>query len=634
MTTARIGASCALVGLLLTGCSGGSGRVHGSGAGTTTPTTSPPPAAAPTDVVTPLYLGHGLGIVAEDAAGSGGCSQLLATTDFTHWRNISPPQQSGTGGPCPDIWQSVSFVSALEGWVLGLDGGDVTTVLYRTDNGGTSWVQVTGSSEGSAAGTQVIGFTNAEDGWRQQFATGSNAPYLLETTADGGETWTGIAQSSTNGGCEFAVDAFANPLDGFAGNNLAPGATSSVGAPPPQAFLWQTTDGGSSWHEATVPPPLGSTHATAFYGLPTFFSPTSGILPVEYVEYVESVESGESGAGGTATLDFYSTADAGTTWTLISTVKTAATMPAGTEPGACFTSPSFPASQTGGAFPAVAIASPTTWWVVNPGTNATTVDVTSNAGASWTDVSAAGLGPSGVAGADLTLVGAAGPTVAWASVVNKADESAPSSFQTTDGGLTWSPLENLTVKPAPPVPAASATSPSCTGGQLSTTLGKQGVGLGHVGQVVVFTNVGTSGCTLYGYPGVAGLDAAGTQIMQAIRTPSGYLGGLWNAPNGPPPVVALAPGQVASALVEGVDNQVGSMPCVQLSSLLVTAPTTTRSVDLPSDSHECDGLEVHPVVPGTSGAEEWGRTRSSSPPSPSTRPRRTASPRASISRLR
>jgi hypothetical protein len=124
-----------------------------------------------------------------------------------------------------------------------------------------------------------------------------------------------------------------------------------------------------------------------------------------------------------------------------------------------------------------------------------------------------------------------------------------------------------------------------------------------VGQVVVFTNVGTSGCTLYGYPGIAGLDAAGTQIMQAIRTPSGYLGGLWNAPNSPPPVVALAPGQVASALVEGIDNQVGSMPCVQLSGLLVTAPDTTRSVDLPSGSHECDGLEVHPVVPGTGGTE-------------------------------
>jgi hypothetical protein len=597
----------ALVGLLLSGC-GGSGRIDGSGAGTstttttvpvTTPTTNPPP-AAPTDVVEPLYLGHGLGIVAEDSTAFGGCSQLLATTDFTHWRNISPPQQSGTDGACPDSWQSASFVSPLEGWVLGRNGADVSTVLYRTDNGGTTWVEEAGSSVGSNGGTQVIGFTNAEDGWRQQFATGSNAPYLLETTADGGATWTGIPQFATNGGCAFAVDVFANPLDGFAGSNLAPGATSSLGAPPPQAFVWKTTDGGQSWHEATVPAPAGTTHATAFYGLPTFFSATSGILPVEYVG---NGGNGAAGAAGPDTLDFYSTADAGTTWTLISTVKTSGTVPADTGPQTCFTTPSSAAAPTGGSFPAVAIASPTTWWVIGSAADATTVDVTSNGGGSWSDVPAAGLAPDAPAGAGLTLVGAAGPTVAWASVVNEADESAPESFQTTDGGRTWSPLENLTVEPGPSVPAASATSPSCTNDQLTTALGEQGVGLGHAGQVVVFTNVSTSACTLYGYPGVAGLDAAGTQIMQASRTPSGYLGGLWNTPNGPPPTVILAPGQAASALVEGIDNQVGSMPCVRLSGLLVTAPNTTRSVDLPSDSPECDGLEVHPVVPGASGTE-------------------------------
>jgi len=39
-------------------------------------------------------------------------------------------------------------------------------------------------ARGSNGGSQVIGFTSAEDGWRQQFATGSNAPYLLETTTD------------------------------------------------------------------------------------------------------------------------------------------------------------------------------------------------------------------------------------------------------------------------------------------------------------------------------------------------------------------------------------------------------------------------------------------------------------------
>jgi Protein of unknown function (DUF4232) len=635
--TATVVGIFGLVGLLLSGC-GASGTstptTNGSPTAPTAPTTptgpttpaapttpngsptttSPP--AVPTTVVKALFLGQGVGIVTETSPSSGGCSQLLATTDFTHWRNISPPQQSGTDGSCPDIWQSASFVSPLEGWVLGVNGGDVNTVLYRTDNGGTTWVEVTGGSQGSAGGTQVIGFTSAQDGWRQQFATGSNAFYLLETTGDGGESWTGIPQFSTNGGCEFAVDVFANPLDGFAGNNLAPGATSSLGAPPPQAFLWETADGGRSWHEATVPAPPGTTHATAFYGLPTFFSPTSGILPVEYVQNGKdgaggaAGAAGEAGAGGAAgrdTLDFYATANSGSTWTLVSTAKTAGAVPAETGPAACFSSANYQSS-----FPAVAIASPTTWWVLSSGTHGTTVDVTSNGGSSWTDVSATGLGPAGVldpggvaqtTGEDLTLVGATGSKVAWAGVVNESDESAPLTLQTSDGGRTWSPLENLALEPGQPTPTASASSPSCTNEQLTTRAGRSGVAMGNVGQTFVFTNVSTSACTLYGYPGVAGLDGVGRQIVQATRTPNGYIGGL-SSSDAPAPIVALAPGQAASALVEGDDNQFGSMPCVQLSGLLVTAPNTTRSVDLPGAFSDCDGLQIHPVVPGTSGTEE------------------------------
>jgi Protein of unknown function (DUF4232) len=623
--TAPVVGVFALVALLLSGCGGSSsGRVHASAAGTgrsprsgTAPTTAPraapraaptttPPPAVPATVITPLYLGNGLGVVAEAAASSGGCSELLATTDFSHWRNISPPQESGTDGSCPDVWQSASFVSPLEGWVLGRNSGGVNSVLYRTDNGGTTWVQLAGSSEGSNGGTQVIGFTSAEDGWRQQFATGSSVFYLLETTADGGESWSGIPQFPTNGGCEFAVDVFANSRDGFAGNNLAPGVTSSLGAPPPQAFLWRTTDGGLSWHEATVPVPAGTTHATAFYGLPTFYSSTSGVLPVEYVDYGKNGKNGAASKAGHDTLDLYRTANSGTSWALVSTVKVAGAGPMDTGPAGCFSSAVAPASTTGGSFPAVAIASPATWWVVSRGARSTTVKVTSNGGGTWTDLSATGLAPLGAGkttGTDLTLVGAAGPMVAWVKIVTTADQSAPSTWQTTNGGLTWRPLEHLDVDATSAVPAASATAPSCAGDQLATALGRSGAGLGHVGQAVVFTNVSSTACTLYGYPGVAGVDKAGTQVVQATRTPSGYLGGLWSTPNGPPPTVALAPGQVASALVEGTDNPIGSMPCVQLSGLLVTAPNTTRSVELPSAPSDCDGLEVHPVVPGTSGTQ-------------------------------
>ena len=135
--------------------------------------------------------------------------------------------------------------------------------------------------------------------------------------------------------------------------------------------------------------------------------------------------------------------------------------------------------------------------------------------------------------------------------------------------------------------------------------GGGGAGLGHRSQVLVFTNTGQSACTLTGYPGVAALDAQGAQVAQAVRTPSGYLGGLATGTTTPPTVV-LAPGQAASAMVEGIDNpQNGATSCPSYPAFLVTPPNLTQSVTLGLTSSPafpgCSPIQVHPVVPGTSG---------------------------------
>lgn len=132
--------------------------------------------------------------------------------------------------------------------------------------------------------------------------------------------------------------------------------------------------------------------------------------------------------------------------------------------------------------------------------------------------------------------------------------------------------------------------------------GQSGAGLGHVALPLLFTNDGTATCTLSGYPGVAALDSSGAQVAQAQRTPQGYLGGLEGYSGGPLPVVSLAPGQTASAMVEGTDNPAGTATsCVTYAALLVTAPDTTTSVRVDSALPGCSALEVHPVVEGTSG---------------------------------
>ena len=91
-------------------------------------------------------------------------------------------------------------------------------------------------------------------------------------------------------------------------------------------------------------------------------------------------------------------------------------------------------------------------------------------------------------------------------------------------------------------------------------------------------------------------------MTQAQRTPNGYIGGL---PIGDTviPTVVLEPGDIASALVEGTDNPVGTATaCPMLHGLEATAPNTHVSQRLPFAPGFCSPIQVHPVVPGTTGS--------------------------------
>jgi hypothetical protein len=99
---------------------------------------------------------------------------------------------------------------------------------------------------------------------------------------------------------------------------------------------------------------------------------------------------------------------------------------------------------------------------------------------------------------------------------------------------------------------------------------------------------------LQGYPGVAGLNAAGQQVTQAVRTPFTHVG--------PPSAISLAPGQTASAPVQGSDVPVGNATtCTSYPSLLVTPPNETHSQALLATLPGCSGLKVGPVVAGSNG---------------------------------
>jgi hypothetical protein len=112
--------------------------------------------------------------------------------------------------------------------------------------------------------------------------------------------------------------------------------------------------------------------------------------------------------------------------------------------------------------------------------------------------------------------------------------------------------------------------------------------MSHADNVVTLTNTGHAACRTTGYPGVAALDAAGRQVQQAARAP------------GAAPVITLAPGQVASALISG--NTASCTTVSAVGGFLVTAPDQRTSTRLGPAGPMCLGsLQVHPLQPGDSG---------------------------------
>ena len=149
------------------------------------------------------------------------------------------------------------------------------------------------------------------------------------------------------------------------------------------------------------------------------------------------------------------------------------------------------------------------------------------------------------------------------------------------------------------VPDASTAS-ACVADHLRISLGQRQQAMNQPAQVIVFTNTSTMPCLLSGYPIVAGLDKAGRQITQAQQVNAIYLGGATNGVAGD---VHLAADADASSLVGGVDQPIGGAASCppDYAGLLVTPPGTTRSTHLDVDFPSCAGLEVTPIVAGSTG---------------------------------
>jgi photosystem II stability/assembly factor-like uncharacterized protein len=221
-----------------------------------------------------------------------GSGDVVSSTDGGgRWSTAVLP--TSTEGSC--VPTSVRFTSALVGWVSGQCHG--AAVLWRTDNGGSSWQQqvlqagyhrsativvglpqvdetglFTTVTSTSAGGGSVAVFSDSNTGWASTPSVSLPAGRLITSFANGNEGWIvdapsgaatlALAYQTSNGGINWSLRSLPMPASGVTATDVVTEKSiwilsqTSAGAE-----LWSTTDGGRSWdsgklHVISGPPPL------------------------------------------------------------------------------------------------------------------------------------------------------------------------------------------------------------------------------------------------------------------------------------------------------------------------------------------------------------------------------------------
>ncbi len=151
--------------------------------------------------------------------------------------------------------------------------------------------------------------------------------------------------------------------------------------------------------------------------------------------------------------------------------------------------------------------------------------------------------------------------------------------------------------------AASASAgpvPQCGNTSLAVTRTFTQGGAGHGWMALIYRNVTSRSCTVYGYPGLDAISSTGHVLAHATRTLSGYGSG------GHLSTVTIPPGGYASAGVEWLNfNPKTSGPCPFSTTVNTIVPNTTTVHHLRVAVSACD-LQIHPTVAGTPQYPDFG----------------------------
>jgi uncharacterized protein DUF4232 len=198
--------------------------------------------------------------------------------------------------------------------------------------------------------------------------------------------------------------------------------------------------------------------------------------------------------------------------------------------------------------------------------------------------------PAGMAAAGLAMVVAA---VAGCSAPSSSSSSPGSAAVTASVPATSSTAAATSFASAGSASSAAVNQnasgggpPGCASRDLKATVGIAQGAAGSVYQVIDFTNIGTSSCSLYGYPGVA---LAGGSPVTQIGAPAS------RSTASAPKLVSLAAGASANTLVQITEaenyptSRCGPTPSTYLQ---IYPPNQTTPIYLAYKSMGCSSTKV------------------------------------------
>jgi len=277
-------------------------------------------------------------------------------------------------------------------WIATPQADQTTTQLFHTNDGGQSWQQ----STIQAPFVRQMTFIDAQHGWILAGNANTGGPAEIVSvlrTTDGGKTWQSVSSALPADATPPGHLPYGGQKSGIHFVNASTGWVTGTVMLNSLAWLYVTHDGGSIWHQQTLPLPPGVPPAQFLIQPPTFFSVTDGLLPVRFSDLLTNRDI--------ATV-IYVTHDGGTTWR--------STMPV----SAALSASHFLDKQHG--------------WL----TDGTNLFVTSDGGQHW-----AKLTPSANF-KRVTLLDFVSQSTGWA-ISNQGDGSS-FLLKTTDGGQTWTQI--------------------------------------------------------------------------------------------------------------------------------------------------------------------------------------------------